>query len=246
MKLIATILFSISFWNLEAQTLNKAIVTKTDIDSIIKFEKEFARNDSTTVPAGKNWFEFRKGSKKILIVASHATAQTREGAIKQPDGGTGSLALQLFKKRDVSVLYTTYLSPSDPNYYDNNTFKDSLAKIVAKINPVFVIDLHASHPYRPYDVDFGTMNKKSYLNKLSVFNKLKTMLRNEGLLNQSQDYFSADSNKTITKFLYNRNFPCIQLEINSNYLSPDQGDVYGQKTAQLLQALVRFIDSLQL
>ncbi len=243
MKLFGVILFTISFWSLQAQTLRKAIVTKTDIDSIITFEKEFARNDSTPAPPGKNWFEFRKGSKKILIIAGHATAQTRDGEIKQPDGGTGSLAIQLYKERGVSILYTTYLSPSDPNYYNNNAFKDSLAKIVAKIKPVFVIDLHASHPYRPYDVDFGTMNGKSYLAKLSVFNSLKTMLKSEGLINQSQDYFSATTNQTITKFLYNKYVPCIQLEINANYLSPSLGDVYGQKTAQLLQALMRFIDS---
>jgi len=78
-----------------------------------------------------------------------------------------------------------------------------------------------------------------------LFNKLKKVLKNEGLLNQSQDYFSAESNQTITKFLFNRNVTCIQLEINSNYLSPNLGDVYGQKTAQLLQALMRFIDANQ-
>ena len=228
--------------NIHAQNLKRAIVTKNDIDSIIKFEKVFAGNDSTNPPAGKNWFEFRKGSKKILIIASHATAQTRDSQIKGPDGGTGSLALQLHKQSHVSVLYTTYLSPLDPNFYDNNTFKDSLAKIIAKIKPVFVIDLHASHFSRPYDIDFGTMNKKSYLNKLAEFNQLKAILKNEGLINQSLDYFPAATNKTITKFVYNKGTPCIQLEINSNYLSPEMEGLYAQKTAQLLQALIRFID----
>lgn len=243
MKLIAIIFFSISLLNLNAQSLKKAIVTNKDIDSIIDIEKVFARNGSTTAPPGENWFEFRQGSKKILFIAGHATAQMRNGEIKQPDGGTGSLALKLYNQRDVSVLFTTYLSPSDPNYYNNNAFKDSLTKIVAKIKPIIVIDLHASHPYRPYDVDFGTMNGTSYLTKLSLFNRLKTILKSEGLLNQSQDYFPAAANQTITKFLYYKNIPCIQLEINANYLSPGGGDVHGQKTAQLLQALLRFIDT---
>ncbi len=244
MKPIAVIIFTLFFCISDAQSLNKAIVTKNNIDSVIVFEKKFAKNNSTSHPATKNWFEFHRGSKKILFIAGHATAHIRMSDTIRADGGTGSLALELYKERNVSVLFTTYLAPSDPNYSDDNSFKDSLAKIVAIIKPIIVIDLHASHPYRPYDVDFGTMNGKSYLTKLTLFNRLKSTLRNEGLLNQSQDFFSAETHQTITKFLFNKNVPCIQLEMNSNYLSPNQGDVYGQKTAQLLQALMRFIDSI--
>ena len=220
----------------------KAFVTPSNIDSVIFFEKKFSKNDSTPAPNKISWFEYRSGTKKILIIAGHATAQMRDGKIKQSDAGTGSIAIELNKLLNVPVLFTTYLSPSDPNYYDNNEFKDTLSKIADKIKPIIVIDLHGSHPYRPYDIDFGTMNGKSYLTRLDLFNNVKLAFRNEGFTNQSQDFFSAEKNQTVTKYLYNKGIPCIQLEINSNYLSADQSNIYGQKTAQLLQALICFID----
>ena len=161
--------------------------------------------------------------------------------MKQADGGTGSVAIELNKLSNVPILYTTYCSPSDPNYYDSNEFKDTLAKFLTELKPILVLDLHGSHPFRPYDIDFGTMNGKSYLTRKDFLDSLKIAFINEGLINQSQDYYSAEKNQTITKFISGRGIPCIQLEINSNYLSANLGNIYGQKTAQLLQALLRFI-----
>ena len=224
--------------------LRKATVTPANIDSIIESEKHFSPNYSTPPPDGVNWYEFRKGKTNILIIAPHATAQTREGRIKQADAGTGSLALELNKLRDVSILYTTYLSPSDPNFYDNNSFKDSLSVILQASTPKFVIDLHASDSFRPYDIDFGTLNGKSLLNNEPMLDTLVNDLKDCGIESLSRDYFPAEKSQTDTKFVYNKGIPCIQLEINSVFLSAGRGDLYAQKTAQLLQALLRFIDSL--
>ncbi|MBC7827984.1 MAG: ketol-acid reductoisomerase [Chitinophagaceae bacterium] len=222
----------------------KARVVPDNVDSIIRFEKKFSENGSTPAPVNTKSFEFKTGNKKILFIAGHATAHIREGKIKPADAGTGSIVIELNKLLKVPVLYTSFLSPSDPNFEDQNEFKDSLAKIIAKIKPVIVIDLHGSNSFRPYDVDFGTMNGKSYLNRKDLFNALKMALKNEGLINQSQDFFSAEQNQTITKFVSRKGIPCIQLEVNSNYISAKDGDLFGQKTAQLLQALMRFADSI--
>ena len=246
MRYFLAIFISVIYWDICAQpapVTQKAIVTPDHIDSIISFEKKFSQNSSTPAPPNKKSFEFKAGSKKILFIASHATAHRREGEIKPADAGTGSMAVELNKLLRVPVLYTTYLSPSDPNFEDNNEFKDSLAKILIKVKPVFVIDLHGSKAFRPYDVDFGTMNGKSFLTRKDLFDKLKNVLKNEGLINQSQDFFSAAQNQTITKFVSGKGIPCIQLEINSNYISAKDGDLFGQKTAQLLQALIRFVDN---
>ena len=220
----------------------KATVTPEPIDSIISLEKTFSKNDSTPAPPNKKFFDFKSGNKKILFIAGHATAHIREGKIKPADDGTGSIAIELNRLLNVPVMYTTFLSPSDPNFVDANEFKDSLAKILVKINPIFVIDLHGSDAFRPYDIDYGTMNGKSFLTRKDILNNLKVALKNEGLINQSQDFFAAAQNQTITKFVSNRGFPCVQLEINSNYISAKDGDLFGQKTAQLLQALLRFVE----
>ncbi len=240
--LLLSLFLSFSMFSISQSRYEKAIVTPNDIRNIINYEKPFSDNDSIPAPKDSLWFKYIPGSLKILFTAPHATSQNREGSIKQPDGGTGSLAVILNKLRNVPVFYTTYLSPSDPNYYDDNDFKRKLSQIVDSIKPIIVIDLHGSNPVRPYDVDFGTLNGLSYLDRKDLFDSLSYELSTNSLENQSSNYFSASTNQTINKFLYNKNIPCIQLEINSNYLSPDEGNIYSQKTAQLLQALLRFID----
>jgi len=221
----------------------KAVIIPEDIDSMIVFERRFVKNENKPAPPDSSSFEFRRGTRKILFVAGHATAQKREGKTKPADGGTGSLAVELNKLLNVPVLYTVFLSESDPNFEDNNAFKDTLAKIISKIKPIIVLDLHASNTSRPYDIDFGTMKGTSFLKRKDLLVKLKTVLEDEGLINQSQDFFSASKNQTITKFVHARNIPCIQMEINGNWLQPEKGNLNAQKSAQLLQALYRFVNT---
>ncbi len=248
MKNLIFTLLVLSGLTLSAQTTQKsqrAIVMPKNIQRIIAMENKLSENYTVPAPKDSSWFEYRTGSKKILITAGHATAHMREGNIKRADGGTGSLAMELNNLRDVPVFFTKYQSPSDPNYYDDNAFKDSLAILIEQLKPTLVIDLHCSHPYRPFDIDFGTMNGKSYLKREGLLNDLKIILHNEGLINQSQDYFAAAKSMTITKFVHNQGVPCIQLEINANYISADMGNTHGQMTAKLLQALIRFIDLME-
>jgi hypothetical protein len=221
----------------------KARVVPANIDTLIAFENSLKPNYDKQAPTGAAWFNYLPGKRRVLITAPHATAQTREGKVKIADGGTGSLAYELHKISDVPTLYTTYLSPYDPNYYDNNAFKDSLGKILDRLHPILVIDLHASAPYRPYDIDLGTLNGKSISGQMQE--KIIAILKDEGINNLSLNYFAAEKNQTDTKFSYNKKIPCVQLEINANFLSADasrESNIYCQKTAQLLDALVKLID----
>jgi hypothetical protein len=225
----------------QAQT----IVSESETDSLIHYEKRFSKNYSTPAPKDKNWFEYHKGRGKILIVAGHATAQTREGNIKVADAGTGSLAVALHKILDIPVLYTTYLSPSDPNFYDDNAFKDSLLVIIEKIQPILILDLHASRASRDYEVDIGTMHGVSYLTREDLLESLQSSLKKGGFSHLSQDFFSAEKNLTITKFVSKRGVPCMQLELNHNLISPSIDDNHREKSKKLLQSLVVFIESIK-
>ena len=215
------------------------------MDSLIAYEKPFTEHGTIAAAAGSNWFIFMNGEKNILVMAPHATAQTREGKIKIPDGGTGSLAIALHTLCNVPVLYTSYLSPSDPNYYDDNAFKDTLAKIIRLMHPLLVVDLHGSQESRPYDVDFGTLDGASLGNKPYLLDSLILQLQDCGIISLSSNFFSAATHQTDTKFVHSMGIPCLQLEINSNYLIHEQGGICRQKSAQLLQALVRFIKCVQ-
>jgi hypothetical protein len=213
-------------------------------------------------PTEAAWFTVLPGPSHVLVVAGHATSQTREGKLKPADGGTGSLAAALNRLAGTTVIHTTYASPSDPNFYDDNEFKRSLRKLVQERQPRLVLDLHASHPDHPYDVDFGTMEERSLLGQPALLDRLGARMREEGIANFSQDFFSASKNQTITKWVSGLGVPAIQCEINSTWLLPapvksapgmrDAGAeshpanewdhaLQYQRFAQLLQALVRFV-----
>src|SRR5687768_1265680 len=100
----------------------KAIITPANIDSFISFNKTFEQNENKPAPSDKASFEFKNGTRKILFIAGHATNHIRNGDVKSADGGTGALAVSLNKLSNVPVLYTTYLSESDPNFEDENAF----------------------------------------------------------------------------------------------------------------------------
>jgi len=213
------------------------------VDSLIKFDLKFKKNDSVLAPQGKKWLTHLKGSKKILLTAPHATAQTRDGEIKESETGTGALALVLHKLLDVPVLYVNYMSPSDPNYYDKNEFKDSLLTIIERDDIQFVLDLHGAHPDRPFNVDLGTMYGKSYMDKKYYYDSLKAAFKSNGIKKISRDFFPAIKNRTITRFTVKNGVPAIQLEINYDYLMPDNSNQNYKKTQKLIKALTRFLSN---
>lgn len=225
----------------DAPLFPRAIVIKEHVEQAAAYERELAKRYETPAPKGENWFAIRKGKSKVLVVAGHATSQTREGRIKPADRGTGSLALMLHELADATILHVTHQSPSDPNFYDDNDFKKALDRLLAELKPTLVLDLHASQAARPYDMDFGTMRGKSLLGRNDLLKSLAEHLRAEGLANFSQDYFSADGQRTITRFVVDRKIPCIQCEASATFLRPDGDDLHAHRYAQLLQGLVRFV-----
>jgi hypothetical protein len=220
----------------------QVLVTQALVAEAIEHEKAFAQFYNVKAPAGENWFAIDIGSTPVLVVAGHATAQTREGMRKAPDRGTGALAVMLHKLAGATAIYTVYESPSDPNYDDNNAFKDTLSKLLQELQPALVLDLHTSHASRPYAVDFGTMEGRSLLERPEWLTKLEDALRREGVQDLSHDYFSAQRHHTVTKWVSQEGVPCIQLEINAAWLIHTADDpAESRKFEILLQGLVNFL-----
>lgn len=222
----------------------RALITPEHIETSIRAEQNLAKTYSVLPTNGEAWFTVLPGRSRIIVVAPHATQPTRDGKLRFADEGTGSLAIMLNQLADVTVLYTTLASPSDPNFYDENDFKQRLRDLVQYQQPILVLDLHGSHSYRPYDIDFGTMEGKALLGHTTFLSDLAEALRQQGVSNFSQDYFSAAKSQTITKWVSALGTPCIQLEINSTWLSASRENVGGHRYAQLLQGLVRYINRL--
>lgn len=222
-----------------------AIITKEDVEEAVTIEADLATRYRTPPPEGHPWFATLPGTARVLVVAGHATAHMREGQRKPEDAGTGSLAVMLNRLARSPAIYTIYQSPSDPNYYDDNDFKRALSQMLKQYEPAIVLDLHASHFNRPYDVDFGTMGGTSLLGTPGVLHLLAKSLKREGLLNFSQDFFPAAKQQTVTKWVSRQSIPAIQSEFNATWLLSPGGRgeniLQWQRFAQLLQALVRFI-----
>ena len=228
-------------------TLRRAFIEKQHVADAIAFEKTLEENSTRFAPEGTPWFTVKKGASRILISAPHATHPTRHGELRGfADPGSGSLAEMLHRLADVTVIYTTYASPSDPNYYDDNDYKRALAKLLEEEQPLIVLDLHVSNHNRPYDLDIGTMNGHSLHGADHLAARLLEILREEGMRNFSANYFNAGSPyanepQTVTRFVSAKGVPCVQLELNSTWTCAGKSDAHAHRFGQLLQGMIRFI-----
>lgn len=226
----------------------KPVFRKELVDKAIQYEQELSKRYTSLAPPGTAYFEVLDGNSRVLITAPHATCPMRESQQRFADGGTGSLAFALHELADTSTLVTTYAQPSDPNYYDDNDFKRRLADLVSTGQYDLILDLHGSHPNQPYDVDFGTMGGTSVLGDRFALERLGIRLRDQGLVDLSQDFFPASKNETITKWATLHNIPCIQLEINTTWLFSatdgviaDRASLQTHRFTQVLEALLNFV-----
>lgn len=232
--------------NDDAILFKTAIITKRHVERALRYERDQKTRYRRLAPKGKLWFSLLKGRAPVVVVAGHATAHLRDGEIVEPDRGTAALALMLHDLTGAHVLYATHLALSDPNYYNDNRFKEKLLRLVRDRRPVLVLDLHTSATTRPYEVDFGTMSGASLKGRVDLLKRLARFLEAEGLDNFSQDYFAADKQETVTSWVADQtDAPSIQLEINAAYLlDVDSPRIEMHRFAKLLQAMVRFIRTL--
>ncbi len=224
----------------------KAFVKVEMINNAKDIESLINAQSGISPPEDADCFVVIEGKKPFIITAPHATKPFREGEYRFSDGGgTAALARLLSTLTEASAIYTQFACPIDPNFYDNCSFKTALGQLIDMHRPLLILDIHGSHPYRPYDVDIGTMNGNSILGKEPIVIRLIEDLKSAGIINISYNYFSASQNQTITKFGSAHGIPTIQLEINSSWLAPSQGDLYAHRFAQLLQALAMFLNSIE-
>lgn len=224
----------------------KAIVVPSMVYKAIEVEQALDAREGVELTAGETWFRVVPGRIPVIITAPHATRPLREGNRRFADGGgTAALALALNQLTGAHVIYTTGEGPSDPNYYDDNGFKRELARLIGEVQPRYLLDIHGSHAYRPYDIDLGTMHGESLLGQDAILQDMLSSLRREGIVNISYNYFAGAKSQTITKFTARLGVPAMQVEVNTNLLSPSEGNVQAQRFAQLLQAMARFIGSEQ-
>ena len=230
---------------MHSQVPERALIEPAQVKSAVVLEKKLNARKNLPIPDGESWLKVIEGQIPVIITAPHSMRPMREGTRRFSDGGgTAALAVEIGRLTGAYVIYIAYEGPSDPNYYDDNEFKEALAQLINTVSPKYILDLHGSHPYRSYDIDLGTMGGESLLGNRKLLNSLIDHLKAEGILGISYNRFGASRHETIAKFSTTHGVPAIQLEINATYVMPSNGNIEAQRFSRLLQALVRFIGPL--
>jgi len=229
---------------LTQNALQRALIEPAMVQQAIEIADQTDRNAGLEPPAGESPIVVLKGSSNVIITAPHGTKPKRGADLRFADGGgTAALAVMLNKLSCATVIYTRYQQSDDPNHSENSAFKDALNALINERKPVLLLDIHASHDFRPYDLDVGTMDGQSVAGSQQMLSDLITALRGEGMGNFSSNYFSAAKNATLTKLAKEKGVPAIQLEFSSTWMRPAENGLMAHRFAQVLQGMVRYVRS---
>jgi len=184
-----------------------------------------------------------RGEVPILVSAPHASVHERMGKLKRQEFYTGALSVLMHALSGCHTLYTNRLMKSDPNYYDDSSYKAKLAEIVKANEIKFLIDLHGTGSEREHDIYPGVGISKEFL--LSNDNFMDE-LESEAALNDisvgSLDLFPAAKQMTVTKYAARElGVPSIQLEVNQRLRQPEKTP---QEFIKLIKFLKDFIEKL--
>lgn len=117
---------------------------------------------------GQSPFAHEPGRLPILLSAPHGTAHRRNGRVKAEEGFTSALARLVATETGAHVLYTQFMTYSDPNYETEAPYKTALRQIVRRHGIRFVLDIHGMSDRHGFGMALGTMNGRSCPNHESL------------------------------------------------------------------------------
>jgi hypothetical protein len=161
----------------------------------------------------------RMGAVRVLITCVHGYGHMRDGMLKLKDSGSFDTSHAIAVAADASWMAVAEEGAVDSNYHRDTPFKRTLAAYLEESGADLVVDIHTSNAFRPYDVEIGSMDQRSWLGHPHWRNALLQSLANSGFLVSDNQVFRAvgahlDA-ETITSFCYQRGVPAVQLEISS-------------------------------
>lgn len=208
------------------------------IDEVLQLDKQFQENDwmwNIDVQSQNfSTFKILKNKSKIMISAPHSVRHVRDWEILPQDLLTWWLALYLWKRLNLPVIYSTSYKVWDPNFDENNNseYKQALAKHIKENDIRFLIDLHGCWSFRDFTIELGTWGKwnPNLLGRLDILNivenslnvSLKSYIQHTGKSITKNTVFSASRETTVSAFISNEcKIPTIQIEINKELRDMD-------------------------
>lgn len=208
------------------------------VDEVLQLDKQFQENDwmwNIDIQSQNfSTFKILKNKSKIMISAPHSVKHIREWEILPQDLLTWWLALYLWKRLSLPVIYSTSYKVWDPNFNENkkSEYKQALVKYIKENDIKLLIDLHGCWSFRDFSIELGTWwewnpNLLWHLDILSSVEEslnesLKSYIQHTGKLITKNTIFSASRETTISAFVSKEcKIPVIQIEINKELRDMD-------------------------
>lgn len=208
------------------------------VDEVLQLDKQFQENDwmwNIDIQSQNfSIFKILKNKSKIMISAPHSVKHIREWEILPQDLLTWWLALYLWKRLSLPVIYSTSYKVWDPNFNENkkSEYKQALVKYIKENDIKLLIDLHGCWSFRDFSIELGTWwewnpNLLWHLDILSSVEEslnesLKSYIQHTGKLITKNTIFSASRETTISAFVSKEcKIPVIQIEINKELRDMD-------------------------
>ncbi len=208
------------------------------VDEVLQLDRQFQENDwmGNVNSQDKDFstFQILKNKSEIMISAPHSVKHLRNGEILPQDLLTWWLALYLWKRQNLPVIYSTSYKVWDPNFdeNDNSQYKQTLAKYIKENNIKFLIDLHGCWSYRDFSIELGTwwewnpnlLWRSDILNNIldSLNTILKSYIKHTKKPITINTIFPAQRETTVSNFISKEcKIPTIQIEINKELRDMD-------------------------
>ena len=207
-------------------------------DEVLQLDKQFQENDwmwnIDIQSQNLSTFKILKNKSKIMISAPHSVKHIRQWEILAQDSLTWWLALYLWKRLNLSVIYSTSYKVWDPNFDENkkSEYKQALAKYIKENEIRFLIDLHGCRYFRDFSIELGTWWEwnPNLLWRLDILNvverslnySLKSYIQHTGKEITQNTIFPASRDTTVSAFISREcKIPTIQIEINKELRDMD-------------------------
>jgi len=201
------------------------------VDEVLQLDKQFQENDWMWNIDVQNQnfstFKILKNKSKIMISAPHSVKHIREWKILPQDLLTWWLALYLWKRLNLPVIYSISYKVWDPNFDENedSEYKQALAKYIKENGIKFLIDLHGCRSFRDFAIELGTWwegNPNLLWNERllkfmveSLNDSMRSYIQHTKKLITQNTIFSASRETTVSNFISKEcKIPTIQVEIN--------------------------------
>ncbi|MEG2510945.1 MAG: tRNA preQ1(34) S-adenosylmethionine ribosyltransferase-isomerase QueA, partial [Bacilli bacterium] len=122
--------------------------------SKISYYKDITKQESD-IYYNKNNIKILNGSNNILLSAPHAYKHIRNNKIKGNEFNTSFIVKILNKMTGTSIIYIKKSIEYDPNYQNDNLYRDLILKYIKEHNIKYFIDIHGMNDYNEYGIEIG-------------------------------------------------------------------------------------------